>query len=1025
MNQKKTTSQAISKKEDIDVSRGPVSSSRIFPGGGEMGERIRNFDWSRTPIGPIAQWPSSLVTSVRIMLASRQPIWIGWGPEFVYLYNDAYKAIIGGRHPSALGKPSREVWPEIWDIIGPMLRSAMGGVEGTYVEEQLLILQRHGFSEETYYTYSYTPIPNEEGTGGGGIICANTDDTQRVIGRRRISLLQELSASADARNVQEVCDRVTAALATNSKDLPFVLIYLLDSSGKNLLLSGTAGIWRGHAAAPDSVSVNDERIWPLSQVLQSNALRVVDLKPFPDMPAGVWPRSPDKAVVLPIVAGAEGGRAGVVIAGLNPFRKFNEQYQLFLSLVSIQIAAAITNARAYEEERKRAEALAELDRAKTTFFSNVSHELRTPLTLMLGPIEDELRENPETRPRLELAHRNALRLLRLVNTLLDFSRIEAGRVQMAYEPTDLAAYTKELAEGFRPAMESAGLKLNVDCPSLPEPIYLDREVWEKVVLNLLSNAFKFTLKGSVTVELRRREKRAELTVRDTGMGIPAAELPRLFKRFHRVRNPEARTHEGTGIGLALVQELVRLHGGDIRVDSTEGKGTTFTVTVPAGTRQLSEDYSVAKRSQASTATGSASFVQEANRWLPGAPGPENESNLEGEGGEREAGSTAKILLAEDNADMRQYVRRLLGKHYTVIAVADGLAALEAARAERPDLVLSDIMMPRMDGFELLRELRAHPDTSTIPVIFLSARAGEEARIEGMSRQADDYLAKPFSSRELLTRVSTHLGLARVRREAEIASKESEEKYRKSFEREKAARHDAENAMRMKDHFLATLSHELRTPLNPVLLIASDAVVNPDIPAEIREDFEVILKNVEVEVQLIDDLLDLSRVTHGKLNLNMRTVDAHIVLKDALQTVQSQIANKQIQTTIDLKTDQHLISADSVRLQQIFWNVLRNAVKFTPERGSIRIETFPVGEGSGFGVTITDSGIGMTPDELSNAFSAFAQGDHIKNGAINYGGLGLGLAISKRLVEIHSGNIKAMSEGRGQGASFTIEFPLAK
>jgi signal transduction histidine kinase len=644
---------------------------------------------------------------------------------------------------------------------------------------------------------------------------------------------------------------------------------------------------------------------------------------------------------------------------------------------------------------------------------------------MLGPIEDELREHPETRPRLELAHRNALRLLRLVNTLLDFSRIEAGRVQMAYEPTDLAAYTRELTEGFRPAMENAGLIFNVDCPALPGPIHLDREVWEKVVLNLLSNAFKYTLKGSVTVELRMGEKGAELAVRDTGTGIPGAELPRLFQRFHRVRNTEARTHEGTGIGLALVQELVRLHGGDIRVDSIERNGTTFTVTIPAGAQHLPKEQSVANRSRASTATGSAPFIQEANRWLPEASERGNDPASDGTDVEAVAKSTAKILVVEDNADMRQYVTRLLRKQYTVTAVADGQAALDAIRTARPDLVLSDIMMPRMDGFELLRQLRADPQTNTIPLIFLSARAGEDARIEGMSRRADDYLAKPFSSRELLTRVSTHLGLAKVRREAEVALRESEDKYRKSFEREKTARHDVENAMRMKDHFLATLSHELRTPLNPVLLIASDAVTNPAIPAELRKDFEVILKNIEVEVQLIDDLLDLSRVTHGKLNLKMRTVDAHSVLQEALQTVQGQILDKRIKTIIDLKTEQYMISADSVRLQQIFWNVLRNAVKFTPEHGKIRIETFPAEEGNGFGVTITDSGIGMTPDELTNAFSAFSQGEHTRNRSANYGGMGLGLAISKRLVEIHSGSIRAASDGRGHGASFTIEFPLAK
>ena len=986
-----------------------------------MGERIRNFDWSKTPLGPIERWPQSLVTSVRIMLASRQPIWIGWGPEFIYLYNDPYKAIIGGRHPSALGKPSREVWPEIWHVIDPMLQQAMGGIEGTYVEEQLLIMERHGFREETYYTYSYTPVPDGERIGG--IICANTDDTQRVIGRRRISLLQELAASSNGRNAEEVCHRVKAALATNPKDFPFALIYLLDAPAQKLALTCAVGIARDHPVARASIGLTEETPWPIAQVVQSNSLRVVDIAGFPDLPPGAWSQSPDKAVVLPIAAGAEGGRAGVVFAALNPFRKFSEQYQSFLSLVASQIAAALTNARAYEAERKRAEALAELDRAKMMFFTNVSHELRTPLTLMLGPIEDELREHPETRTRLEPAHRNSLRLLRLVNTLLDFSRIEAGRAKLSFEPTDLAAYTTELASGFRPAIENAGLEFEVDCPPLPEPVYLDREVWEKVVLNLLSNAFKFTMNGSIRVALRRRGDRAELTVSDTGMGIPAAELPRVFERFHRVRQPGARTHEGTGIGLALVQELVRLHGGDIRATSTEGKGTTFTVTVPANAQHVSTELSRAPGPQSSTATGSASFIQEANRWLPEPAEPANTLNAAAANDETNSPRPGKILVAEDNADMRQYITRLLREFYTVTAVSDGKAALEAVRAAPPDLVLSDIMMPGMDGFELLRELRADMQTSTIPVILLSARAGEEARIEGMSRQADDYLVKPFSSRELLARVSAHLQLAKSRQEAEKALRESEEKYRKSFEREQTARREAENAMRAKDHFLATLSHELRTPLNPVLLIASDAVTDPTLPPDIRKQFEVILANTEVEAQLIDDLLDLSRITHGKLNLKMQKLDAHLVLREALQTMQGQIQNKRIQTAVQFKAEQHFISADSVRLQQVFWNVLRNAVKFTPEQGKIGIETFFTTDDNHFGVTITDSGIGMTPEELDNAFSAFAQGEHTK-GSANYGGLGLGLAISKKLVELHSGSILAMSDGRGRGSAFTIEFPLA-
>ena len=236
------------------------------------------------------------------------------------------------------------------------------------------------------------------------------------------------------------------------------------------------------------------------------------------------------------------------------------------------MATAIANARAYEEERKRAEALAEIDRAKTAFFSNVSHEFRTPLTLMLGPLEDELRENSKGRERIEIAHRNSLRLLKLVNTLLDFAQIEAGRIEAVYEPTDLAAATAELASVFRSAIEKAGLRLVVDCPPLPEEMYVDREMWEKIVLNLLSNAFKFTFEGEIKVSLRLCRERVELSVSDTGAGIPAAELSHIFERFHRVRGTDSRTHEGTGIGLSLVQELARIHGGGVQVRSVEGQG---------------------------------------------------------------------------------------------------------------------------------------------------------------------------------------------------------------------------------------------------------------------------------------------------------------------------------------------------------------------------------------------------------------------------------------------------------------------
>ena len=367
-------------------------------------------------------------------------------------------------------------------------------------------------------------------------------------------------------------------------------------------------------------------------------------------------------------------------------QRFDERSRSFFELVAGQIDAAIADAQAYEAERRRAEALAELDRAKTAFFSNVSHELRTPLTLLLGPLEEAIVNDgvPDpVRERLELAQRNAVRLQRLVNSLLDFSRIEAGRAHAYYESTDLAALTRDLASTFRSAMERAGLGFTVDCPPFGEPVFVDREMWEKIVLNLLSNAFKFTLDGQVAVRLRPAGDDALLEVRDSGSGIPAHELPRLFERFHRVEGTRSRTHEGSGIGLALVSELVKLHRGRLEVDSTVGQGSCFRVRIPLGAAHLPPERIRGGAVESALNLASArSFVDEALRWLPDADGAGAApvQLLAGDlltPADRRFASAfgARVLLADDNADMRDYVRELLAPYYVVETVADGQQAL--------------------------------------------------------------------------------------------------------------------------------------------------------------------------------------------------------------------------------------------------------------------------------------------------------------------------------------------------------------
>ncbi len=410
-----------------------------------------------------------------------------------------------------------------------------------------------------------------------------------------------------------------------------MLLYLTGADGRRLELAGTVRIERGHLAAPETIDPDVEEPWPLDGDIRAARVRVVeDLGTrFTGLPTGRWQQPPPRAAVLPIQPSGEKGRAGVLIVGLSPVRLFDEGYRGFLELAAGQIAASIGSAEAYEDEKRRAEALAEIDRAKTIFFSNVSHEFRTPLTLMLGPLEDMLARagtGPEAaadRALLEVAARNSRRLLKLVNALLDFSRIEAGRVQTAFEAVDLGALTADLASTFRSAMEKAGLAFEVAAAPLPAPVYVDRDMWEKVVLNLVSNAFKFTLEGTVAVAVGPSADgvAAEVTVRDTGIGIPEDELPRIFDRFHRVEGARGRTIEGTGIGLALVHELVRLHGGQVSVDSAPGRGTTFTIRLPYGAAHLPADAIRLAADRAVSPIPGGSYVEEAMRWLPAkAPG---------------------------------------------------------------------------------------------------------------------------------------------------------------------------------------------------------------------------------------------------------------------------------------------------------------------------------------------------------------------------------------------------------------------
>ena len=1055
-----------------------------------MGARMRDLDWSKTSLGPPKRWPQSLRSTVSMLLPSKAQIVVFWGPEFSVLYNDAYCPVFGAKHPRVLGVPGREAWSEIWDsVLHELLAGVVRTGEAFWGKDLLFEIARHGFVEETYFDVSYDPVRVESGVVGG-VFCIVTETTERVVGERRMALLKDLAArNATARTARDACVLATETLAARPHDVTFALAYLDDE-----LQSATPMAEQRFAAA-----------------------------------------APELIKSLPLGSSSSGARAGRLVVGLNPRRPFDEGYRNFLALVADQLGIAVANARAHEEERQRAEALAAIDRAKTAFFSNVSHEFRTPLALMLGPVENLLAEadGPLTarqRTDIDILQRNAARLLKLVNALLDFSRIEAGRAQATYAPTDVTTVTRELAGAFQSAVEQAGIRFDVDCEPIAEPVFLDRDMWEKIVLNLLSNALKFTFTGSISVALRRRDEVVELSVADTGTGIPAPELPRIFERFHRVEGARSRTHEGTGIGLALTHELVRLHGGTIAAESRVDEGTRFVVRVPIGSAHLPPDRIGTAPQPAASAV--KLFVDESARWLPEAIDDRLPSAGPDAGGAPDAAAhraTERILVADDNADMRDYLCQLL-RQWDVTTATDGLAALERARANPPSLVITDVMMPGLDGFGLLHELRRDPRTQAVPVLMLSARAGEEARVSGLGAGADDYVTKPFSARELIARVGSLLNLSRARRDAELQKQHLRSLFMQAptpiiifrgpdhvvelanpmtcqmwgrteaeviekpllealpelrdqpfkapldgvlrsglpylgkeiparIDRHGDGRFDtvyfnfvfaplrgvdgeiegvlavafdvtdevtarnemsqlraaAEAANETKDEFLAMLGHELRNPLAPILTALQLMTLRGD--GSGLKERTVIDRQVRHLVRLVDDLLDVSRIARGKIELRTQTVDIAEIVAAAVEATSPALEERFHRLEIDVPRGL-VLHGDATRLTQIVVNLLSNAAKYTEPHGRIRIDARQ--DDGLIELRVTDSGIGISADMLPRVFDMFTQERQALDRS--HGGLGLGLTIVRSLVALHGGTIEAHSDGVGTGSEFVIRLP---
>jgi PAS domain S-box-containing protein len=1117
-------------------------------GGGEMGKLIRSMDWSKTPLGPLQTWPQSLRTSVSLCLSSTFPILIAWGPHDIQIYNDAYLPICGDLHPRAMGASFKETWAAALPVVGDKFDRAHNG-EGTYIRDQRMFVERHGYLEEIFNTFSFSPIRDESGEVGG-IFHPISEATEAVLNARRTQCLRDVSvAVTNARTVEDIINGITGQYANLELDLPFALLYQFEAGSGKLVLRGGAGLDRHPGLAPPVTDVDDV-LWPFARTAHTRQpQQVAGLRArLGDMPCGPYDAAPDSALVLPITVPGQQELFGFLVAGVSAARALDAAYMNFYELLGAAVNTAVGSVIGHEKEQRRVEELAAIDLAKTAFFSNVSHEFRTPLTLILGPLEDALADlteplGPIQRRRIDVTHRNSLRLLKLVNSLLDFSRIEAGRVQASYEPLDLTRLTADLASVFESAMAKGGLAYRVELQDLGQDVYVDRDMWEKIVFNLLSNAFKFTLQGAVTVRLDRIDNMARLTVCDTGSGIPEAELPRVFERFHRIEGTPGRTYEGTGIGLALIQELVRLHGGSIAVRSTLGEGTCFDVEIPFGHAHLSEERVLDKvpgpvsTSSPGTARTGAAFVEEALRWVPDEQGVQPVSFAggpadKGAGLLQPAERLPRILIADDNNDMRAYLKSLLDPHAEVSVCADGEAAYEHLLHDRPDLLLSDVMMPKLDGFGLIAKIRATPALHDLAVILLSARAGEEAKVEGLQAGADDYLIKPFAANELLARVRRQVDLARERLRQQEALAQREAYFRSLVDvapailwmtdddgqctylsrrwyeltgrapeqdlgegwmenvhpNERRRVRDGfldafrtrtpystdyrlrlrdgsyrwvvdagtprvdeagqpagfvgtvvdvhERAVleqklqrlagelteknRMQSEFLFTLAHELRNPLAPIRTGLELMRVKRGGTEGVKVR-EMMQRQVDHMVHLVDDLLDMARLSEGKVELRLAPVKLDEVVQDALEISMPLVSAGEHKLNIKVPPTPVVLNVDRHRLAQVLSNLVNNAAKYTPKGGRIEIEAHV--QDDEVSISVADNGMGIGPELLPYVFDMYmqAQAHH----AMAQGGLGVGLNLVKRLVELHGGRVGAESAGAGQGSRFTVRLPLAQ
>ena len=727
-----TESLGVERDSSIDL---PGDSS---PTAHSMRLVYERLDWSATPLGPRDSWPALLRLVVDLCLDSEFPVQISWGPDLLVLYNDAYIPLLGAeKHPWALGRPASEVGWHLWPANEQQLREVMETGRPYHSGDQRLIINRHGYPEEAFFTFSLSAIRDTDGTIVG-LFNAITETTQHLLYERRLQVLRRLGAvsiTADD-SLASTCRAAVEVIGKTRESVPFLAVFLQDHPAQGPKRIAGYGFDEAAAASCELVATAPTN-GPVIEVIEQGGTALVSglRERYPGVfaPGPLGPLAPDQAFVLPVVLLGTRKPIGVLVIGVNPYWRPDEAYTAFTAMAARQLGVMITDAVSYQNERKRQQALAELDRARTEFFENISHELRAPLTMLLTPLQDILDEPgvvlpAAARDTVETSIRAADRLQRVFDALLDTSRAESGALMADREDIDLTSVTAELVENYRPATEGR-LNLRVDMPTEPLRAYVDRTMWTTIVNNLVNNALKFTPNGEVAVSLSGDDSQVVLTVTDTGVGIAREEQAQIFQRFHRASNRDQ--HPGSGIGLSLVAEMTAAHGGSVEVDSEPGAGSQFVVRLPRydGSPEAAE---LIERTE---------------------PQPEAEP----------AADRPRLLIIEDEPDLRGYLSKLFTKDgYAVDAAADAATALSLLEGNPPDLVITDVMLPGQSGLDLLAELRQDERLARLPVVVLTARADAETAIGAFAAGADDFVVKPFNSAELLARVRAHHQMSQLR-----------------------------------------------------------------------------------------------------------------------------------------------------------------------------------------------------------------------------------------------------------------------